>query len=58
MYLCKKCNQEIVWITTKNNKKMPCDNKKTTIVTEKGEVITGYVPHWSTCAFADEFRKK
>jgi len=59
---CKKCNAEIIWIKMDSGKSMPCNVEKTTIVTRPfktntGMVITGHIPHWATCPFADEFRK-
>lgn len=58
MAKCKGCGAEIVWITTKAGKQMPCNNEKTTIVTEQGETVTGHVPHWATCPAFKKFKKK
>ena len=57
MSVCKGCGKEIVWITTVNGKSMPCDAEKTTIVTEAGHTVQGYIPHWSTCPKYKEFKK-
>lgn len=37
---------------------MPCDPQLVTIVTGIGATYKGYIPHWSTCPKADEFRAK
>ena len=57
MNRCKACGAELKWIKTKTSKAMPCDPKRVTVVTEQGEVLNGYVPHWATCPEADRFRK-
>lgn len=54
---CKGCGEEIEWIETTNGKRMPVNPGKITVVTPRGEVVTGYVPHWSVCKAADQFRK-
>lgn len=70
---CRACGKEIIFIETENGKKMPVDAEKTTIVrqngkvetgpelkvivNENGEMVAGYVPHWSTCTEPDKFRK-
>jgi len=55
---CKKCNKNIIWIETVKGKWMPCDKDLQTVITKEGETIKGYIPHWVTCANADEFRNK
>ena len=45
------------WIKTTTGKAMPCDLNKVTIVTESGETVTGYTPHWATCPAAKSFKK-
>ena len=57
MSKCKGCGAEIVWIKTTAGKAMPCDLNKMTIVTESGETVTGYIPHWATCPAAKSFKK-
>lgn len=70
---CKACGKKIAFIETEKGKKMPVDAEKTTIVRQNGEVqtgpelklivnehgemVAGYVPHWSTCSSPDKFRK-
>ncbi len=58
MAKCKGCGAEIVWIKTANGKNMPCNTEKTTIVTEAGEVVTGYIPHWGDCPQYKTFKKE
>ena len=58
MSKCKGCGAEIIWIKTKAGKSMPCNLEKITIVTEQGETIVGYVPHWATCSKANDFKEK
>jgi len=55
---CKGCGEEIEWIETKEGKKMPVNPGKVVVVTQDGRVVTGQVPHWSTCPRAADFRKK
>lgn len=38
-------------------KQMPCDPKEQVLITKDGEVVRGFVPHWATCPYAQEFRK-
>lgn len=56
MAKCKGCGADIVWIKTANGKNMPCDEAKTTIVTESGETLVGHIPHWATCPQARSFK--
>ncbi len=58
MAKCKGCGAEIVWIKTANGKNMPCNAEKATIVTEAGEVVAGYIPHWATCPQYKTFKKE
>lgn len=58
MAKCKGCGAEIIWLKTKNDKAMPCDEKKQTIITESGETVTGYIPHWATCPKYKNFKKE
>lgn len=57
MNKCKGCGAEIVWIKTKAGKAMPCDTNKVTIITDNGETVIGYTPHWATCPAAKTFKK-
>ena len=57
MSKCKGCGAEIVWIKTKVGKAMPCDTHKVIIVTDEGETVAGYPPHWATCPAANKFKK-
>lgn len=50
------CGAEIVWLTTKQNKKMPVDAasvERDDDFYEPGR----HVPHWSTCPNAKEFKR-
>lgn len=58
MARCKGCNADIIWIKTTNDKIMPCNAEKTTIVTTQGEIIIGHVPHWVTCPKSQNFKEK
>ena len=42
---CSKCGAAIEWWETPRNKKMPVDHGTAT-------------PHWSTCPYAEDFKKK
>lgn len=56
---CKKCGRYIEFIKMKKSGKfMPVSPRALSVITEQGEVIKGYLPHWSECEFADDFRKK
>jgi len=55
---CQKCRAELKWIKTIKGKSMPADPKLITIVTEDGEIVKGYTPHWATCNDPDHFRNK
>ena len=46
---CKKCGQLIHFITMKNGKKMPCENKLLITINFKGEVLIGYESHFTYC---------
>lgn len=55
---CRKCGEPVVWIKTPKGSWMICNDKKFTVVTKEGNVVNGLEPHWATCPFAAEFRKK
>ena len=57
---CRNCKAPILWVDTKNGKKMPLNDKPFSAVHVKegiGEVIQVHMPHWATCPGADQFRK-
>lgn len=56
MTRCKKCGGPIHWIVTKAGKKMPTNPGEVKICTEGGEIVSGFIPHWDTCPYADDFR--
>jgi hypothetical protein len=52
---CKKCNADIKWLKTANDKWMPVDYGTWT-----GETIYDrdiHMTHYATCKYADQFRK-
>jgi hypothetical protein len=58
MARCKVCEAEIKFIRTqKNQRQMPVDLPAITVVTDQGQVIKAYTPHWATCKSAETFRK-
>ena len=58
MATCKGCGAEIIWIKTPAGKLMPCDAQKITIITEQGQTVSGYIPHWATCSKSKTFKKE
>ena len=62
MPFCKKCNAKIDWIVTSAGRKMPIDafpaknKKRVAVETASGPVDV--VPHFATCPFAGEFKRK
>ena len=54
---CKGCGKEIIFISTKNGKQIPCNPERLTIVTEAGGIAQGYTSHFATCPAAEQFRK-
>ena len=55
---CRGCGVYIEWIKTENGKNMPVDPAEITIITAKGKVVKGFIPHWATCSDAEDFRNK
>ena len=47
---CSKCGAPIIWIKTERGKWMPADEGLPT-----GMART---PHWATCPYADDFRRR
>ena len=54
---CKACGAPIHWIKMKSGRFMPTDREKQSFVTTDGEVKQGYISHYATCPYADQFRK-
>lgn len=55
---CKSCNAEIDFIKLKNGKLMPINgSKRLTIVTQDGDVVSGWESHFSSCPGAAEHRR-
>lgn len=46
---CQACGEPIVWVVEKSGERVPCNPGKDMIVTEDGDVVDGFVPHWNTC---------
>lgn len=55
---CHGCGAQIKFITMGSGRLMPVDPKQKTIITEDGDIVKGYTPHWSTCRQANKFRKR
>lgn len=55
---CKGCGQEIIFITSKTGRHIPCDPKPMSLVSLAGDIVQGYMPHWANCPEADRFKKK
>ena len=55
---CKSCQAEIHFVVLgKSGKPMPCDPKQLTFVSDDGQLLTGYIPHWATCTAPARHRK-
>ena len=54
--ICKKCNAEIIFLKTKNNKFQPVDFKPEIKETDIFDSKI-HISHFATCPFADSFRK-
>lgn len=55
---CKACGAPIHFVETKKGRFMPCNEKKITVITVLGDVVSGWEAHFATCPQADKFRKK
>jgi hypothetical protein len=59
---CKGCGAPIMWIVTRDGKKMPLDAKPRIFYHIDSEGIPrqmkGHEPHWGTCPKAKQFKKK
>jgi hypothetical protein len=56
---CSRCQKEIKFLKTPNDKWMPVDvMKPISIVDKNGATHRGWLPHWFTCKYANAFRKK
>ena len=57
---CKKCEEEILFVKTPEDKWMPLNVKAVTVVVlEDGDYSRqqiGHTPHWATCPAAETFR--
>ncbi len=57
MPTCKSCGAEIEFIRTKAGRLAPVNQKRITIVTNSGDVISGRQSHFASCPGASEHRK-
>jgi len=56
---CKSCNADVYWITAKKTgNPMIVNTKRFVILTELGEMVSGFESHFSTCPFAGKHRRK
>jgi len=55
---CKGCGQPIHYVETLRGRRMPCNERKLTVITMLGDVVSGWEAHFATCPQADKFRKK
>ena len=56
---CRACGARIVFVTMQGTgRQNPVDERRLTIVTDDGRVITGRQSHFSTCPKAENFRRK
>ena len=59
--LCSKCDDEIVWIKY-NDRPHPVNAKALQVFVKKEDgtmgIKKGYVSHFATCPYAEEFRTK
>ena len=54
---CKACGQSIHFVETRTGRLMPCNEKKLTVITVLGDLVSGWEAHFATCPQADKFRK-
>jgi hypothetical protein len=54
---CKGCGENIRWIKTKAGKNMPCEICGVQGMTEDGEMTVVFIPHWSNCLKAQDFKR-
>jgi len=55
---CKACGQPIHFVESRQGRLIPCNNKKLSLVTVMGEVVSGWESHFSNCPGASQFRRK
>lgn len=54
---CIYCHKPIHFIKTRSNSKMPCEPGERQIITEEGQLVRGYEPHWDNCPNAPKPEK-
>ena len=57
MPICKFCPMDLVWRKTKNDKPMPLEVGKVSIMDKHGQVHSGELVHWGRCPGSDQVRK-
>lgn len=58
---CRTCGAQIKWCEMASGKKMPLDAESKNMIQVKegiGQVISVYMPHWSTCLNSGPWKKK
>ena len=58
MTKCKACGAPIHFVESRKGRLIPCNEKKISIVTVMGDIVSGWEAHFATCPQADKFRKK
>jgi len=55
---CRACGKEIHWIkSAKSGRMIPCETKRLSIITQRGEYVQGWESHYAHCPEAPTFRK-
>ena len=55
---CKACGAPIHFVESRKGRLIPCNDRKISIVTVMGDVVSGWESHFSNCPGAETFRKK
>ena len=61
MAKCRGCGAKVIWVESKNLKKMILDAEPVKMIQVKegiGEVVDVYKSHWGTCPKAAQFKRK
>jgi hypothetical protein len=61
--VCRKCLAHLEWFRTPKNRRMPFSLVNDVMVGPDGQLypkpsLTKLEPHWASCPFAEEFRRK
>jgi hypothetical protein len=57
MAKCKACGIDLTYIRMKSGRLMPVSGPRITIVTDRGDVLTGRESHYASCPGANKHRK-